>query len=96
MQDMFSKEDVQKIATLSSLRLSQEELESFVRQFNTIMDYFQVLNTVQIPEAIRDRDEDEFLRYRQDQALPSEVSPSQFSPYVENKCFKVPKVIDAG
>jgi len=31
---------------------------------------------------------------REDHSVPSPVKPEQFSPYIENQSFKVPKVID--
>ncbi|MBF0286231.1 MAG: aspartyl/glutamyl-tRNA amidotransferase subunit C [SAR324 cluster bacterium] len=92
---MFSIEDVTRIAKLSSLELTEEEKHTFARQFSTILDYFQVLETIDVPSESIDRDESKLVIYREDQSEVSPVSPEQFSPYIENQCFKVPKVIDS-
>ncbi len=92
---MFSIEDVTRIAQLSSLELTEEEKRTFARQFSTILDYFKVLETIDVPSESVDRDESKLVIFREDRPEVSPVSPEQFSPYTENQCFKVPKVIDS-
>lgn len=92
---MFSIEDVSKIANLSRLELSEEEKNTFARQFSTILDYFEVLKTIEVPSESTDRDESTLVLFRDDKSEASSVSPEQFSPYTENQCFKVPKIIDS-
>ena len=46
----FSIEDVRKIAKLASLELTPEEEQEFAQQFGTILDYFERLNAVELPE----------------------------------------------
>lgn len=92
---MFSIADVTKIANLSSLELTEEEKKTFAQQFSTILDYFKILETINVPTETIDRDESMLVIFRDDNAQPSPVSPEQFSPYTENQSFKVPKVIDS-
>jgi len=92
---MFSIDDVTKIAKLSSLDVTEEEKQVFAKQFSTILDYFKVLDTLEIPSEITDRNENHLVIGREDKTETSDVSPEQFSPYLENHSFKVPKVIDS-
>ena len=93
---MFTIQDVEKIAKLSHLELTEDEKVTFTQQFSTILDYFEILNTAQIPQITPDRDESRLSIFREDRIEPSTVVPQQFSSYLEENCFKVPKIIDAG
>ena len=90
---MFKSEDVRKIAALSSLELTDEEVAKFVEQFTVIMKYFEKLKEVDIGE-LADRDDQLQVNGRDDICTESEVSPDQFSPYLDGKFFKVPRVIE--
>ncbi len=92
---MFSIDEVQKIANLSNLELTDEEKKTFARQFSTILDYFKVLDSLDVPPEFADRDESMLVIFQDDHRRLSPVAPEHFSPYTENGCFKVPKVIDA-
>ena len=48
---MISPEDVEKIANLADIRLAEDRLAGFTREFNAILEYFDVLDTV--PEEAR-------------------------------------------
>ena len=90
---MFKSEDVRKIAALSSLELTDEEVVKFVEQFTDIMKYFEKLKEVDVGE-LADRDDQLQVNGRDDICTESEVSPDQFSPYLDGKFFKVPRVIE--
>ena len=90
---MFKSEDVKKIAALSSLELTDEEVAKFVEQFTVIMKYFEKLKEVDVGE-LADRDDQLQVNGRDDICTESEVSPDQFSPYLDGKFFKVPRVIE--
>ena len=90
---MFKSEDVRKIAALSSLELTDEEEGKFVEQFTVIMKYFEKLKDVDVGE-LADRDDQLQVNGRDDICTESEVSPDQFSPYLDGKFFKVPRVIE--
>ena len=96
MTTKFSLEEVQKIARLSSLELTEKETEVFAEQFSGIMEYFELLKTAEIPEVETDVDESHLCGSREDKMMKSPVSPEQFSPYLENGFFKVPRVIEQG
>ena len=96
MTTSFSTDDVRKIARLSSLELTEKETEVFAEQFSVILDYFELLKTAEIPEVEADVDESHLCGSREDKMMKSPVSPEQFSPYLENGFFKVPRVIDQG
>ena len=93
---MFSTETVRKIARLSSLELKEEETEIYANEFNSILEYFEVLKSAEVLNEI----EEEALHFpregRSDEIHPSPVVPENFSPYLENGFFKVPRVIDSG
>ena len=90
----FSPEAVQKIARLSSLELTEKETEVFAKQFSGIMEYFELLKSAEIPDVVSNVDESHLGDSRKDKILKSPVSPEQFSPYLEDGLFKVPRVID--
>ena len=43
---MVSPDDVEKIAGLADIRLAKERLGGFTREFNAILEYFDVLDGV--------------------------------------------------
>ena len=94
MTTKFSLEEVEKIARLSSLELTEKETEVFAEQFSGIIEYFELLKTVKIPDVAINIDESHLGNSRKDKMVKSTVSPEQFSPYLENGFFKVPRVID--
>lgn len=47
-QSMVSKEDVAHIATIADIGVDESELELFTDQFNAILDYFDVLDSVPV------------------------------------------------
>ena len=96
MTSSFSTDEVRKIARLSSLELTDKETQVFAEQFSGILDYFELLKTADIPETAADSDESHLRRIRDDKMEKSPVSPEQFSAYLENGFFKVPRVIDQG
>ena len=94
MTTKFSPEAVQKIARLSSLELTEKETEVFAKQFSGIMEYFELLKNAEIPDVVTNLDGSHLGENRKDKMLKSPVSPEQFSPYLEDGFFKVPRVID--
>ena len=94
MTTKFTPAEVKKIAKLSSLELTDKETELFAEQFSSIMEYFELLKELEISDVSRDSDESHLNNGRDDKVVKSNVSPEQFSPYLEKGFFKVPKVID--
>jgi len=94
MKNSFSTEEVRKIARLSALELTEKELRNFANQFTKILDYFELLETIEIPDIEIGSDDGHLYKNREDKVFHSMVSPEEFSPYLEGQFFKVPKVID--
>jgi aspartyl-tRNA(Asn)/glutamyl-tRNA(Gln) amidotransferase subunit C len=65
---MVSPDDVQKIADLADISLSRERLGEFTREFNAILDYFDVLDTVREEGGEK---AGEFNVMREDEITPS-------------------------
>ena len=93
---MISVEEVKKIARLSCLELTEEETEQYAREFNTILDHFEVLKTAEVGDGLEEEAIHLPREGREDERKTSPVSPEDFSPYLENGFFKVPRVIDSG
>ena len=94
MTTKFTPAEVRKIASLSSLELTEKETKVFAEQFSTILEYFEVLKEVEISDLSCETDESHLYNGREDKVSKSNVSPEQFSPYLEKGFFKVPKIVD--
>ena len=93
---MISVDEVKKIARLSCFELSEEETEQYSKEFNTILEHFEVLKTAELTEEVEEQSIHLPGEGREDERKTSPVSPQDFSPYLENGFFKVPRVIDSG
>tara|TARA_Y100001970_G_C14247253_1_gene869165 strand:- start:921 stop:1214 length:294 start_codon:yes stop_codon:yes gene_type:complete len=94
MKKKFSEDEVLKIARLSALDLSEDELKNFVNQFSEILDYFELLDKAKISKSDTDMVEKNILSGREDKVFKSTVTPEHFSPYLLDRFFRIPKVID--
>lgn len=94
---MLSPEDVQKVATLARLKLSEEELEQIGHQLGEILDYVAVLDEVDVSEVEpMAHVADVFNAFRADEtrvSLPREESLSN-APKTDGKYFLVPQILD--
>lgn len=90
---MFPIEEIEKIAALASLELTEEEKTLFSRQFEHILNYFKVIDSAPQPEQSAATTV-ENPRFREDKAVDSGISPREFSPHLEDGHFKVPKVLE--
>jgi len=91
---MFTVDQIQKIAELASLELTEEEKSTLAHQFEEILEYFKVIDSAPMPA---EGDHSEVAAgpiFREDVSVDSPVSPKTFSPHLENGHFKVPKVIE--
>jgi aspartyl-tRNA(Asn)/glutamyl-tRNA(Gln) amidotransferase subunit C len=93
---MISVVEVKKIARLSCLELTEAEIEKYTLEFNSILQYFEVLKTADVEDDLVEASIQIPLEGRLDETKNSHVSPEDFSPYLENRFFKVPRVIDSG
>ena len=91
---MFDIQDIEKIADLARLKLTDAEKATFVEQFQTILDYFQKIQAVPLPDGVTPGTDKIQAHLRDDRAEPSGVSADSFSQYLESGHFKVPKVLE--
>jgi aspartyl-tRNA(Asn)/glutamyl-tRNA(Gln) amidotransferase subunit C len=93
----LSANDVQKVARLSRLRLSENELQQFSQQLGTILDYVDLLNEVNTadvePMAHAATIQNVF---REDQPQPSldRSAALQNAPQSDGKYFLVPQILE--
>ncbi len=90
----FTIAQIEKIAQLANLELTAEEKAQFAGQFTAILDYFAKIQEVQLPPDAELGAGPAPIPLRDDVPEASGVDPQSFSPYLENRHFKVPKVIE--
>ncbi|MBU2514447.1 Asp-tRNA(Asn)/Glu-tRNA(Gln) amidotransferase subunit GatC [bacterium] len=86
--------DVNKVAALARLKLTEDEERYYEKRFKEILDYVGLLSEVKIDSEMKEKDESLQVIYREDNREDSSVSIDQFSEYIEDGFFKVPKVIE--
>ncbi|MDX2470035.1 MAG: Asp-tRNA(Asn)/Glu-tRNA(Gln) amidotransferase subunit GatC [SAR324 cluster bacterium] len=91
---MSEEIDVQKVAKLARLKLTEEEERVVGQKFKDVLGYIATLEEVEITGELAGKDESEQVLYRPDKNVVSPVKPEDFSPHMENGFFKVPKVIE--
>lgn len=93
----LTPEEVEHVALLGRLKLTEEERERFTTQLNSILEYFeqlQQIDTTDVPPmshavAIANV-------FREDESEPS-LSPEEAlenAPDRDRGCFRVPRVIE--
>lgn len=99
MSEKITETEVRHIASLSRLKLTDEQVDAFAGELAAILSYVRQLEEVDVdgveptPYAVELRDV-----VRDDQVCPS-FSPEQATanaPQREGSFFKVPKVLDQG
>jgi aspartyl-tRNA(Asn)/glutamyl-tRNA(Gln) amidotransferase subunit C len=96
----ISREEVLKIAELARLHFSENELESFIAQFQRILDYIEQLKQVNVDDIeptshvslAADFEKHMFREDESKPSLPVEESLSN-APDPGSGHFRVPKVI---
>ena len=94
---MFSIAEIEKIAELACLELTEEEKREFAEDFESILGYFKIIDLAKLPvegPAEQAGQEYEVRGFREDRAEASGIVLEEFSPYLEDGHFKVPKVIE--
>ena len=93
----IDKSQVEHVAQLARLHFNEEQLEMFVNQLNSILDYFDKLQDLDTSDieptshvlAIHNAFRNDEVKSLADKELLLQNAPSE-----EYKCFKVPKVIE--
>lgn len=91
-----TREDVKKVARLAKLKISEDEIEIFTGQFNTIIEYIHTLDeldTSQVEPTSHVLDLKNILR--EDAMAPSLPRGEMLknAPQQDGEYFRVPKVI---
>jgi aspartyl-tRNA(Asn)/glutamyl-tRNA(Gln) amidotransferase subunit C len=95
----ITKQDVEKIATLANLALSESEKECFTNQLSSIVSYIEKLNELNTsdvaPMSHSTLSGDNVYTMREDVLIPSlgQTSALTNAPDAGEGHFKVPKVI---
>jgi aspartyl-tRNA(Asn)/glutamyl-tRNA(Gln) amidotransferase subunit C len=89
---MVSERDVEHIAELADIGIIKEELDDFTVQFNRILDYFDILDTI---EANTGYEPDLYNVLREDVARPSlpQEDALKNAGETEDGFFKAPRVM---
>ena len=93
----IDKGQVEHVAQLARLHFNEEQLELFVSQLNAILDYFDKLQDLDTRDieptshavALQNPLRNDTVKSFVEKDLLLHNAPSE-----ENKCFKVPKVIE--
>lgn len=92
----ITPEVIEKVAKLSRLSFSKEEMEKFADQLNDVLQYSEKLNELDLKDVEPTaRPHDTTNVFREDTPNPS-LSPEDAlsnAPAEEDNCFKVPKII---
>ncbi len=93
----LTREQVEHVARLARLGLSEEEKEAFTQQLSRILEHVEMLNkldTRDVPPTYHAVALQNVLREdKPHQSLDREKVLSQ-APEAENGCFKVPKITE--
>lgn len=93
---MISKEEVKHIAKLARLGLTEKEIEKFQKELSLILDYFEKLKEVDIPEVKAETQPIEIENVmRSDKGLKSKVQGSRLldlAPETKNGYLKVKSI----
>lgn len=95
--ELITKKEVEHVAKLARLELTEDEKEKFTRQFSNILDYFNQLSEVNteniepmahaIPMVNVMREDKVKLSYSRDEIIAN-------APLEENGFFKVPRITE--
>ena len=81
-----------KLKVTNKLEVFEEKY--FEEKFRQIIKFVGQISEVDISSEMLEKDESLQKIYQKDSLENSDVSPDQFSKHLENKFFKVPKVIE--
>ncbi len=89
---MITKEDVEHIAQLADIGIAPEDVEEFTRQFNAILEYFDILD--QVPGQT-EKGMMEHNIFRDDEVTPSLPQEEVLgnAPATEDGFFRAPRVM---
>jgi aspartyl-tRNA(Asn)/glutamyl-tRNA(Gln) amidotransferase subunit C len=92
----ISKKEVEHVAWLARIELSEEEKDLFTKQFNEILDYFKKIDSVNTEEVPPMYHVLYLVNiFREDEVLPSlpEKEVLKNAPKKERRFFRAPRLI---
>jgi aspartyl-tRNA(Asn)/glutamyl-tRNA(Gln) amidotransferase subunit C len=93
---MITKEDVEHISWLASIKIEDEEKDEFVEQFNSILEYFHQLDEVDtdgVEPTYRVVDLVNIFREDVARKSLSQEEALKNAPRRENGYFKSPRIV---
>ena len=93
---MITKEDVEHISWLASIKIEDEEKDEFVEQFNSILEYFHQLDEVDtdgVEPTYRVVDLANIFREDVARKSLSQEEALKNAPRCENGYFKSPRIV---
>jgi aspartyl-tRNA(Asn)/glutamyl-tRNA(Gln) amidotransferase subunit C len=93
---MITREDVEHISWLASIKIEDDEKDEFVEQFNSILEYFHQLDEVDTENVEPTyRVVDLYNVFREDEACKSlsQEEALKEAPRRENGYFKSPRIV---
>jgi aspartyl-tRNA(Asn)/glutamyl-tRNA(Gln) amidotransferase subunit C len=94
----MDRQDVEKIALLSRLKLSDAELERLTAELGQVLDYVAILNEVSTedvePMAHAVEVSNVFREDAMRESLPREQALAN-APKTDGRCFLVPQIIES-
>jgi aspartyl-tRNA(Asn)/glutamyl-tRNA(Gln) amidotransferase subunit C len=89
---MILKSNVERIASLACIELSEDDLQEFTVQFNSILSYFDELS--EIKESL-EAEKELFNELRTDEVFPSLSQEEALynAPKTEDGYFKGPRIL---
>ncbi len=92
----LSREDVQRVALLARLRLTEEELQTMTRQLQSIVGYIDQLaelNTEDVPPLAHAVDMANVFRADEVRASLDRAAALANAPHTDGECYLVPAVL---
>ncbi len=93
---MITREDVEHIGWLASIKIEDDEKDELVKNFNSILDYFHQLDEVdteQVEPTYRVVDLDNVFREDEAKGSLSQDEALRNAPRRENGYFKSPRIV---
>lgn len=93
----LTPEEVEHVALLGRLRLTEEERARFTTQLNSILDHFEQLkeiDTVGVPPMSHAVPMSNVMREDEPQPSLTPAQALQNAPDQDRDCFRVPRVIE--
>ena len=93
----ITKEEVKKVANLARLELNDNEINNHAEQLEKILDYIRQLEKIEtndVPCTMRAIEVSNVLRKDEKKNSDCTEELLELAPSVEDKYFKVPKIIN--